>query len=108
MASEEDWIELPEADQLRADMQQAIATDMKALGLVVDMVNHPPHYGNHPSGIECIEVTRLCMSDMGAAIQYIWRHADKGTPEQDLRKARWYLNDLLTTGQATICRTRPR
>ena len=23
------------------------------------MVNHPPHYTSHPSGVECIEVTRM-------------------------------------------------
>ena len=59
-----------------------------------DPVNSPAHY-RHPSGIECIAVTRLCHGDMSAAIQYIWRHADKGNPEQDLRKAAWYLRDTL-------------
>lgn len=66
-----------------------------------DMVNHPPHY-QHPSGIQCIEVSRICHSDMGAAIQYIWRYADKGRPVEDLRKARWYLCDIIENGLASF------
>lgn len=65
-----------------------------------EMVNHPRHYA-HPSGIECIEITRLCHGDLSAAIQYIWRYDAKGTPEQDLRKARWYLRDILANGLAS-------
>jgi hypothetical protein len=65
-----------------------------------DTVNHPRHYNLHPSGIECIEITRLCQFDMGNAVKYIWRHADKNGDE-DLRKARFYLKDLLATGQAS-------
>lgn len=96
--SEEDWIEPMDVEQLRADLQIAIAADYKVL-VETDMVNHPPHY-RHSSGIECIEVVRHCSNDMGAAIQYIWRYEHKNGHE-DLKKARWYLNDILTTGQAT-------
>ncbi|OIN80016.1 hypothetical protein BMG05_15005 [Mycobacterium malmoense] len=64
-----------------------------------DPIN-PAHYKAHPSGIECIEVTRHCSFDLGNAIKYIWRFADKGGHE-DLRKARWYLADVLATGQAS-------
>lgn len=66
----------------------------------VDLVNHPPHYNMHPSGIECIEVARLCHCDMGAAIQYIWRYDWKGEPVRDLSKARFYLRDILANGLA--------
>jgi Protein of unknwon function (DUF3310) len=66
----------------------------------VDMVNHPPHY-RHPSGIECITITRQCHGDMAAAIQYIWRYADKGSPMQDLQKAAWYMRDILNNGLAS-------
>jgi Protein of unknwon function (DUF3310) len=65
----------------------------------VDMVNHPPHY-RHPSGVQCIEITRLCHGNMSAYIQYIWRYDAKGTPEQDLAKARWYMRDTLANGLA--------
>jgi hypothetical protein len=102
MASEEDWVDPPDVEKLRTDMQTAIAMDMKSLPGIehVDMVNHPPHY-KHPSGVECIEVVRHCSNDMGAVIRYIWRYEDKWNPTEDLKKARWYLNDILTTGQAT-------
>jgi hypothetical protein len=65
-----------------------------------DIINHPPHYNNHPSGVETLEVTRLCGFSMGNAIKYCWRYADKNGVE-DLKKARFYLKDLLATGQAS-------
>lgn len=67
----------------------------------VDLVNRPPHY-KHASGIDCIEVTRQCHGDLSAAIQYIWRYADKGRPVEDLRKARGYLRDILANGLASF------
>jgi hypothetical protein len=63
------------------------------------MVNHPPHY-NHPSGIRCIQVARLCGFNLGNAIKYIWRFGDKNGME-DLKKARWYLNDMVANGMAS-------
>lgn len=62
-----------------------------------DLVNHPPHY-RHASGVECIQITRQCHGDMSAAIQYVWRYNNKGTPGQDLAKARWYLRDIIDNG----------
>lgn len=58
-----------------------------------DPVNHPPHYKNHPSGIECIEITRHMNFNLGNAIKYIWRAGEKGSPIQDLEKAVWYIRD---------------
>ena len=58
-----------------------------------DPVNHPAHYTSHPSGIECIEVTRWMNFNMGNAIKYIWRAGNKGNALEDLKKARWYLDD---------------
>lgn len=57
-----------------------------------DIVNHPPHYTDHPSGIECIQVTEHFNFNLGNAIKYIWRSGKKGTTIQDLEKARWYIN----------------
>lgn len=57
-----------------------------------DAVNHPKHYTNHPSGIECIEVTRHMGFNLGNAMKYIWR-ADLKNGLEDLQKAIWYLND---------------
>ena len=57
-----------------------------------DNVNHPKHYTEHPSGVECIEITEHFNFNKGNAIKYIWRSADKGKEVEDLRKARWYID----------------
>jgi hypothetical protein len=54
---------------------------------------NPPHYKSHPSGIECIEITRHMNFNLGNAIKYIWRAGEKGDPLVDLEKAKWYIND---------------
>ena len=59
----------------------------------VDMVNKPPHYRGHPSGIECIEVTRHMGFNLGNATKYIWRADLKNDAIEDLEKAVWYLRD---------------
>lgn len=58
-----------------------------------DAVNQPDHYTKHPSGIECIEVTKHFNFCLGNAIKYIWRAGLKegNSKEQDLRKAIKYL-----------------
>jgi hypothetical protein len=56
-----------------------------------DSVNHPKHYTNHPSGIECIQITEHMGFNLGNAIKYIWRADLKGKPTEDLYKAVWYL-----------------
>lgn len=60
-----------------------------------DPVNHPKHYTNHPSGIECIQVTRHMGFNLGNAVKYIWR-ADLKNGVEDLQKAVWYLQDEIT------------
>jgi hypothetical protein len=56
-----------------------------------DRVNHPEHYTQHPSGIECIEVTEHMNFNCGNAIKYIWRADFKEDPIENLQKAKWYL-----------------
>ena len=60
-----------------------------------DPVNHPKHYTSHPSGIECIQITRWLNFNAGNAVKYVWRAGDKGDLIEDLKKALWYLNDEL-------------
>lgn len=55
-----------------------------------DPVNHPSHYTQHPSGIECIQITEYMSFNLGNAIKYLWR-AKMKNGEQDLRKAIWYI-----------------
>lgn len=62
---------------------------------MADMVNHPPHYTSHPSGVEAIQVTRHMTFNLGNAMKYIWRAGikDPNKTVQDLEKAIFYLND---------------
>lgn len=57
-----------------------------------DLINHPPHYTSHPSGVECIQITEHMNFCLGNAIKYLWRSAEKGHPLEDLKKARWYID----------------
>ena len=57
-----------------------------------DPVNHPKHYTDHPSGIECIQITEHMSFNLGNALKYIWRCDLKKDAGEDLRKARWYLD----------------
>lgn len=58
-----------------------------------DPVNHPKHYTGHPSGIECIQITRHFNFCLGNAIKYIWRAGQKGDAIEDLEKAAFYILD---------------
>lgn len=58
---------------------------------MTDMVNNPPHYTSHPSGVECIQVTEHMNFCLGNAIKYLWRSGDKGKTVEDLKKAIWYI-----------------
>ena len=57
-----------------------------------DMVNHPPHYNAHPSGVECITVVEHFTFNLGNAVKYVSRAGKKDDRLQDLMKARWYLD----------------
>lgn len=60
---------------------------------MTDMINHPPHYTNHPSGVEQIQITEHMGFCLGNAVKYIWRAGEKSEDKlEDLRKAQWYLN----------------
>jgi hypothetical protein len=60
-----------------------------------DPVHHPKHYTAHPSGVECIEITRHMNFNLGNVVKYVWRSGlkDEAPSIQDLEKAAWYLND---------------
>jgi len=57
-----------------------------------DVVNHPPHYTSHPSGVECIQITEHMGFNLGNALKYVWRADLKNNAIEDLEKARWYIN----------------
>lgn len=73
-------------------------------------VDHPSHYNNSPSGVECIDVVEHMNFNRGNAIKYIWRAGDKGEAITDLQKARWYLDreiERLGRQQAPVKPGRP-
>jgi hypothetical protein len=51
----------------------------------------PRHYQEHPSGVQCIDVTEHMNFCLGNAVKYIWRAGLKGSAWEDLHKARWYI-----------------
>lgn len=55
-----------------------------------DPVNHPKHYTEHKSGIECIQITEHMGFNLGNAFKYIWRCDLKKDAIEDLKKAVWY------------------
>jgi hypothetical protein len=67
---------------------------------MTDMINHPPHYTSHPSGVECIQVTRHMGFNLGNAVKYIWRADLKGAALDDLRKAEFYIKDEIARREA--------
>lgn len=57
-----------------------------------DPVNHPSHYTQSAiEPIDAIEAWGLGFN-LGNAVKYIARHQHKGSPIEDLRKAKWYLD----------------
>lgn len=53
-----------------------------------DLVNHPSHYTNSPSGVQCIQITEHMNFCLGNAMKYLWRAGAKdGEYRQDLEKA---------------------
>ena len=66
-----------------------------------DNVNRPEHYNN--GGMECIDAIRGMLTHneyigylRGNALKYNWRCRYKGKPIEDLRKARWYEERLIS------------
>jgi len=58
-----------------------------------DNVTKPKHYCTHPSGVECIEITREMGFAIGSAFKYLYRCDKKENLTQDIQKAVWYIED---------------
>lgn len=56
-----------------------------------ELVNHPAHYNQHPSGVECIDVIENMCCNVAFATKHIWRLGKKDHPLVDTGKAIWYL-----------------
>ena len=76
-------------------------------------VEHPSHYTS--GGIECIDAMKAMLSGYeqakivtkfywhflsGQVLKYLWRWPLKERPLQDLKKARWYLDKLISDVEA--------
>lgn len=68
---------------------------------VRDDVNHPEHYTR--GGIECIDYIKAKLTAdqfegylKGCVLKYLSRCEIKGSKFKDLRKAKWYLNRLVS------------
>ena len=77
--------------------------------LDIEVIDHPPHYNHHPSGVEAIEICRHLNFNIGNAFKYVYRMGAKYPPEQrregsikDLKKALWYIDDELKTNPKKI------
>lgn len=57
---------------------------------MADNIDHPTHYTSRDIGYECIDIAQYQPFCTGNVIKYLWRYNGKGTPLEDLRKARWY------------------
>jgi len=58
-----------------------------------DEILKAAHYNHHPSGVECIEVTRWMSNNRGNAFKYIFRRDHKASNVKDLKKALYYVRD---------------
>lgn len=65
-----------------------------------DPVNHPKHYTSHPSGVECITITKHMGFMLGNALKYIWRCDLKKDAVEDLKKAVWYIEQEIKAREA--------
>ena len=78
-------------------------TTQRVLPKVINNVDHPYHYNQHPSGVECIDIARHYCFSIGNAIKYLWRAglkkdmsmSDKEKEIEDLKKAIWYIQDRI-------------
>lgn len=62
---------------------------------MADLINHPPHYTK--GRIECLDfiVDQQLPYLAGQVVKYTVRYRWKGTPLDDLKKARFYLDRLI-------------
>ena len=70
------------------------------------LVNSPPHYKQ--GDIECIEAIKSATGAgyqgylQGNIMKYVWRYRAKGQAINDLKKAQWYLQELIVDEQKRL------
>lgn len=101
-------IETVESEERENKMQESstiVNTDHINTKNTPDMVNHPPHYTSSKRGIECISAIYACVDGykeypaiawlVGQIVKYLWRAPFKGNFSQDLRKAKFYMDEII-------------
>ena len=78
-----------------------------------DIVNHPPHYTQ--GNIEALDAIASALSDSefmgylkGQVFKYIWRAPHKNKALEDYKKARFYLEMLISREEAVDVNPRPQ
>ena len=105
-SSFDEWVkELEREDNKKShdDSIDALAFNINSFLSSKDNINHPDHYKTK-SGLEAIDVIKAFTEDLKGVeavdtaniIKYICRWKKKNGLE-DLKKAQWYLNDLIKT-----------
>lgn len=103
-------------EKMREELEK-MASDPDALKELMtqknNAVEHPSHYTS--GGIECIDAMKAMLSGYeqakistkfywhflsGQVLKYLWRWPLKERPLQDLKKARWYLDKLISDIEA--------
>lgn len=99
----------PRADTMQEEFERLKARSTKDMVIedMNDRVNHPPHYTwlEELCGIEVIDITRHMDFCLGNCIKYILRAghkseegmSDREKTIEDLKKARFYLDDKIKT-----------
>ena len=67
---------------------------------LTNVIDFPPHYTSHPSGIEPREITQYMGFPLGCAFKYLFRRDRKDTLETNLLKAITYLEFELQKRQS--------
>jgi hypothetical protein len=72
-----------------------------------DPVNSPSHYNS--GSIEAITAIEASMAPLayegylkGNIMKYLWRYEKKAKPVEDLKKARWYLDRLISAWEKEV------
>lgn len=98
VAGHDGWIEWACDDAAEADDEADLN---ECIGQDVDVINHPSHYTK--GRIECIDaidsattgksgIEAVCVANI---IKYLFRYEEKNGLE-DVKKAKWYLNKLIS------------
>lgn len=104
------WGEMREINERIATLEKMLKADSSSANTAVE---HPSHYTS--GGIECIDAMKAMLAGYeqakivtkfywhflsGQVLKYLWRWPLKECPLQDLKKASWYLDQLITDVEA--------